>query len=172
MNLILFPSTSVINLPSALTLFCGKMSRRDCCCCSKKKQNKTALGVVRISCPWSKENELHGRLYNASIIFYDANTFRSMYWVIQQWGDYFVSCRNGLNNSNNPAADASSWFNISLPYTQDVVHFSAGTREHAHFTPACTVMVIPTGKSHMAPVAWKQTCLKKKKDKTYLLKLP
>jgi len=36
---------------------------------------------------WTPQTEQ----YIVSIIFYDSNTFRSMYWVIRRWEDYSVS---------------------------------------------------------------------------------
>lgn len=42
--------------------------------------------------PWSRWNRTPQKTVNYTHYFYDSNTFRSMYWVIQHWEYYVVPC--------------------------------------------------------------------------------
>lgn len=99
--------TQVIPLPRPFILFCSTRNR-----CGEimellwllwgwTKQNVAGRSqhFSSILCPRAKQTEHHRRLYIVSIIFYDSNTFRSIYWVIQHWEDYVVPRCHRLSNS-------------------------------------------------------------------------
>lgn len=92
-----------------------------------------------ILCPGANEIEHHRRLYIVSIIFYDSNAFRSMYWAIQQWEDYVVPRRHqwALQQSVQDAL-ASAFPKLETSWT-----FLQGVTQYIR--PVCAVMLIPQG---------------------------
>lgn len=133
--------TPVTLLPSSFTLFCSTRNR----CGEIMKLLWLLWGwsagrsqhFSSILCPRAKETEHHRRLYIVSIIFYDTNPFRRMYWAIQHWEDYVVPRCHRLS-SRALQQSVHHWLsqNFKHPGFFCLCH-TAYTHKHIHIRHAC-----------------------------------